>query len=109
MTKAVENKQPKKKRQIKQPERSWYLIDAKGQILGRTATKIAVLLMGKHKPTWQPNQDMGDVVVVTNAAKVVVTGKKEEQKKYYRYSGYPGGLKVEDLKSLRERKPEDGI
>jgi large subunit ribosomal protein L13 len=90
-------------------DRKWYLIDAKGQILGRMSSKIATILMGKHKPIWQPHQDMGDIVIVTNAAKVAVTGRKEEQKKYYRYSGYPGGLKVEDLKSLREKRPQDII
>ena len=109
MAKAVENKQPKKRSQIKQSERSWYLVDAKDQILGRVAAKVATILMGKHKITWQPHQDAGDIVVITNAAKVAVSGRKEEQKIYYRYSGYPGGLRTENLKSLRERKPQDII
>ncbi|OGY21897.1 MAG: 50S ribosomal protein L13 [Candidatus Woykebacteria bacterium GWB1_45_5] len=109
MIKVAEKAQPKKESETKQPERSWYLIDVKGQILGRIATKIATILMGKHKASWQPHQDLGDMVVVTNAAKVAVTGRKEEQKKYYRYSGYPGGLKTETLKSLRGRKPQDII
>lgn len=87
-------------------QRSWHLIDAKNQILGRVATEAAKLLMGKHKPQFVPYLDMGDNVVVINAAKVAVSGKKENQKKYTRYSGYPGGLKVEKLSSLRQRQPE---
>jgi len=102
-------KTEKVKTQQKKTERSWYLIDAKEQVLGRLATKIATVLMGKHKATWQPHQDMGDNVIVTNASRVMVTGRKEEDKIYYRYSGYPGGLKKESLKSLRERKPQDII
>ena len=90
-------------------ERAWFLIDVKDKVLGRIASEIATVLMGKNKPSWQPQSDTGDNVVIINAAKVAVTGRKEEQKKYYRYSGYPGGLKVETLKALRERKPEDII
>jgi len=90
-------------------EKAWYIIDAKNKVLGRLATRIATRLMGKHKPTWQPYMDMGDYIVVINASKVSVTGRKEEQKKYFRYSGYPGGLKTETLKDLRNRKPQDII
>lgn len=90
-----------------QPEmpRQWYFVDAKGKILGRLATRIATVLMGKHKPTWLPYLDRGDNVIVINSAKVEVTGRKEENKKYYRYSGYPGGLKVETMDKVREKNP----
>jgi large subunit ribosomal protein L13 len=109
MKKTTKNKTKKDKSKIQKTDQSWYLFDAKGQILGRLATKIAKVLMGKHKVTWQPHQDMGDNVIVTNASKILVTGRKEENKVYYRYSGYPGGLKKETLGSLRERKPENII
>ena len=74
-------------------EKKWYVVDASGKVLGRLANKIAVILMGKHKPTYTPHVDTGDYVIVVNAEKVVLTGKKLDQKKYYRHSGYPGGLK----------------
>jgi len=74
-------------------KREWHLIDAKGQILGRLATKIADLLIGKNKPYFIPHLDCGDYVVVINASQIKVSGRKAQQKKYYRYSGYPGGLK----------------
>lgn len=93
----------------KEIKRSWYLIDVKGQILGRAATKIAQLLVGKHKVYYVSHLDCGDCVVVINAAGVEVTGRKEKQKKYYRHSGYPGGLKMETLAQLRKRKPEEII
>lgn len=95
---------PTKKSEIK---RDWYLIDIKDQVLGRTVTKIASLLMGKAKPCFVRNLDCGDYVVLINAKDVKVTGRKEDLKIYQRYSGYPGGLKKENLKSLRARKPED--
>jgi len=79
-----------KKNEIK---RVWHLVDAKGQILGRLATKIANLLIGKNKPYFVPHLDCGDYVVVVNASHVKVSGKKAQQKKYYHHSGYPGGLK----------------
>ncbi len=87
-------------------ERQWWVIDAEGQVLGRLATRIAKLLMGKHKPLYTPHVDTGDFVVVINAEKVVLTGKKWEQKKYYRHSGYPGGLKIRTARQLRETFPE---
>lgn len=90
-------------------KREWYLIDVKDQTLGRIATKIARLLMGKGKPYFVRNLDCGDYVVIVNAKDVRVTGKKEEQKYYARHSMYPGGFKSETLKELRERKPEDII
>lgn len=98
--------QPTKESDIK---RKWHLIDVKDKTLGRIATEIALLLMGKGKPYFVRNLDCGDFVVITNAKNIRVTGKKEVQKNYYRHSGYPGGFKSETLKELRERKPEDVI
>ena len=72
--------------------REWYVVDATGLTLGRLATQIAMVLRGKHKPTFTPNLDCGDFVIVVNADKIHVTGQKLDQKFYYRYSGYPGGL-----------------
>jgi len=86
-------------------KRKWYLIDANGQILGRLAAKIADIIRGKNKPHWSPHQDLGDYVVVINAAKVKITGKKLNDKIYYRHSGYPGGIKKETLKELLEKDP----
>ncbi|MBI4179950.1 50S ribosomal protein L13 [bacterium] len=86
------------------PERKWYVVDAAGQVLGRMATKIATVLMGKHKPTFVPNVDVGDFVVVVNSDKVRVTGKKDDQKIYYRHSGYMGGLKA---RTFREQMGRD--
>ncbi|MGE5620734.1 MAG: 50S ribosomal protein L13 [Sphingomonadaceae bacterium] len=77
--------------------RSWHVIDASGQTLGRLATQIAQLLKGKHKPYYAPHMDCGDFVVVINAEKVRVTGDKLEEKRYYRHSGYPGGLRAVTL------------
>ncbi len=94
---------------MKQVERRWHLIDVKDQILGRSATKIARLLSGKDKVEYVPHLDLGDHVVVINAKEVAVTGKKERQKIYYRHSGYPGGLRAETLRELRERRPEEII
>ena len=86
-------------------KRSWHLVDAKDEILGRLATRVAGFLIGKHKKDYVPHLDMGDYVVVTNAASVKVTGRKEEQKTYYRHSGYPGGLKSRTLSEMREKHP----
>jgi len=86
-------------------ERKWWVIDAADKTLGRIATQVAGLLMGKHKPIYAPHIDTGDYVVVINAAKVRVTGKKTEQKIYYRYSGYPGGLKSQTLEELFKKDP----
>lgn len=86
-------------------EAHWYVVDARGKVLGRMATKVAELLMGKGKPNYDPSQEMGDHVVVLNAKVVAVTGKKES-KAYYRHSGYPGGLKETDLETLRKTDPE---
>jgi|SRR5581483_9903984 len=90
-------------------KRIWHLIDVKDKTLGRVGSEIAQLLMGKSKPYFVRNLDCGDYVVVINAKDVKSTGNKEEQKKYYRHSGYPGGFKVETLKELRVRKPEEII
>jgi len=82
-------------------ERQWHLLDAQGKILGRLATEIAQLLIGKQKPSYTPHIDAGDYVVVINAAHVMVTGKKETDKIYYHHSGYLGGLKQKTLKQMR--------
>jgi large subunit ribosomal protein L13 len=93
--------------------RQWHVIDANGQVLGRVATRAARLLQGKHKPTWTPYLDMGDHVVVINAAKVRLTGRKEDQKIYRQHSGYEGGLREQRARIVRERHPirlvEDAI
>lgn len=94
---------------VKEIERKWHLIDAKNQVLGRLATDIAKLIMGKNKAQYVPYLDTGDNVVVINAALVKVSGKKEEQKKYVRHSGYPGGYKEETLEKLRSKRPEEII
>jgi len=86
-------------------KRQWWVIDAADKALGRMATQVAQLLMGKHKPIYAPHIDTGDYVVVINAAKVKVTGRKAEQKIYYRHSGYPGGLKSASFKELFNQNP----
>ena len=91
-----------KKEDIK---RQWYLVDAKDRILGRLASKVAILLRGKHKPIFTPHLDTGDGVIVINAAKIKVTGRKLKQKVYRRYSGYPGGLREVYLETMLAKKP----
>ena len=86
-------------------KRNWYVVDAKNAVVGRLASKIAVILMGKHRPTYTPHVDTGDFVIVTNVEQIEFTGKKWKEKTYARYSGYPG-LKVETAESLRKRLPE---
>jgi len=86
-------------------KRSWFLFDAQGKILGRLATQIAQILMGKGKPYFVAHLDCGDYVVVTNARGVAVSGKKEQQKVYQHYSGYPGGRKVKTLTQVRLKTP----
>ena len=76
-------------------ERSWHVLDAEGLVLGRFATEVANILRGKHKPTYTPNLDLGDHVIIVNADKVVLTSNKAERKMVYRHTGYPGGLKEE--------------
>jgi large subunit ribosomal protein L13 len=85
--------------------RERHVIDAKDRVLGRMATEVARLLMGKHKPMFSRNLDVGDYVVVINAGKVKVTGNKAEQKVYYRHSGYPGGLKSVSFEKLMQTHP----
>jgi len=86
-------------------KREWHIVDATGKTLGRLASQVARLLMGKHKPVYAPHLDTGDYVVVINAAKVRVSGKKAEQKIYYRHSGYPGGLKSPTFKEVFSSHP----
>ncbi|MCE1189550.1 MAG: 50S ribosomal protein L13 [Ignavibacteria bacterium] len=87
-------------------DKKWYVIDAEGQVLGRLATKAARIIRGKEKPTFTPNTDTGDYVIIINADKVKVTGKREGMKEYFHYSGYPGGLKIRSFKELIAKKPE---
>lgn len=89
--------------------RNWYVIDAEGKPLGRVASKAAVLLRGKHKPTYTPHIDCGDYVIIVNASKVLLTGNKLEDKKYYNHSQYPGGLRVRTAKEMVERYPEEMV
>ncbi len=84
----------------------WYVVDADSQVLGRVATQIAVILRGKHRVDFTPFLDLGDHVIVVNAAKVRLTGNKGEQKMYRRYTGYPGGLREIQAHKLLEQKPE---
>ena len=87
----------------------WHVVDAEGKTLGRVSSEISTMLMGKHKPAYVPYLHSGDFVVVVNAEKVVVTGKKLEQKMYYRYSGYHGGLKEQNLATLLDKRPGEAI
>jgi large subunit ribosomal protein L13 len=89
--------------------RAWHLVDAEGLVLGRMASEVARLLRGKHKPTFTPNLDTGDHVVVVNAAKVVLTAGKAERKIVYRHSGYPGGLKTRSYADWLERDPAEAV
>jgi large subunit ribosomal protein L13 len=84
----------------------WFVVDAKDQVLGRLATKVARMLIGKDKPSFTPYLDSGDHVVVINADQIKMTGNKIEQKMYYSHSGYPGGLKEVPAKRVRQAKPE---
>lgn len=86
-------------------KRTKHTIDAKGKILGRLATEVATILMGKNKPSYVPYLDTGDLVVVTNASQVKVTGKKAQDKKYTRHSGYPGGLRVDTYDKVISKNP----
>ena len=86
--------------------RRWYVVDAEDQVLGRLATHVANLLAGKLKPTWVPFMDMGDHVIIINADKVKLTGKKLEQKSYFRYSGFPGGMKAVSAQVMKAKRPD---
>ncbi len=90
-------------------KRNWHQVDANGQIVGRLASQVATILMGKNKVNYVPYMDNGDFVVITNAAKVTISGKKGEQKNYYRHSGFPGGFKQENFNHLLARRPEEVI
>lgn len=87
----------------------WHLIDAKGRILGRVATDISTLLIGKDKAIYAPHANVGDKVVVINAGEIQVTGNKLDQKTYYRHTGYPGGIRSETLRKLMGRKPTEAL
>jgi large subunit ribosomal protein L13 len=84
----------------------WFVADANGQNLGRFASAVAKVLIGKHKPTFTPGVDGGDYVVVVNCERIVVTGNKLDDKMYYRHTGYPGGLKERNLREMLKRNPE---
>lgn len=90
-------------------QREWYLLDAKGMILGRLATKAATILRGKHKVEYTPNFDMGDFVVIINAKNIKLSGKKLEQKEYFHHTNYPGGLKSVSLKKLISADPTEPL
>jgi large subunit ribosomal protein L13 len=87
-------------------KRAWHVIDADGMVLGRVATEVARLLRGKHKPMYTPHLDTGDHVIVVNASKLDVSLSKASGKQYYRHSGYPGGIRSENLESLIQRHPD---
>jgi large subunit ribosomal protein L13 len=88
---------------------NWFVVDADGQVLGRLATRVARILIGKDKPKFTPQLDCGDHVVVINAEKIRLTGNKIDQKVYYRHSGYPGGLKETPVRELLRRRPEEVV
>ena len=92
-----------------QVERKWYVIDAAGKPLGRVAAQAAVLLRGKHKPTFTPHVDCGDHVIVINCDKAVLTGNKAEKKFWYRHTGWIGGLKAVQYKTLMANRPEKAM
>ena len=94
---------------VSEIKRSWFVVDAEGLTLGRMATEVARILRGKHKPTFTPNLDTGDHVIIINADKVVLTRNKADSKMVYTHSGYPGGIKSETYGHLLERKPADAI
>jgi large subunit ribosomal protein L13 len=87
-------------------DKKWYCIDAEGMVLGRLATRISMMLMGKTKPQYTPHLDAGDNVIVINAEKVALTGKKSEDMEYFKHSGYPGGKKFINIKRMMVKKPE---
>ncbi|MEO2154108.1 MAG: 50S ribosomal protein L13 [Aquificae bacterium] len=93
----------------KDVKREWYIVDATGKTLGRLASEIAKILMGKHKVYWSPDQDLGDFVIVVNADKIRVTGKKMKQKLYRWHSGYPGGFREMPLEWMLQHNPEKVI
>ena len=95
-----------KSAKLAEVQRQWFIVDGDQKIVGRMATRIASILRGKHKPSFTPHVDVGDHVIVINADKVRFSGTKEANKTYFSHSGYPGGVRVQTVKDLRERKPE---
>jgi large subunit ribosomal protein L13 len=87
-------------------QKEWYVVDAKDEVLGRLASKVAIVLRGKHKPSFTPHVDCGDNVIVINADKIKLTGSKMTDKKYIRHTGYPGGQRIESPEDLLAKKPE---
>lgn len=87
-------------------QKEWYVVDAKDEVLGRLASKVAIVLRGKHKPSFTPHVDCGDNVIVINADKIKLTGTKMTDKKYIRHTGYPGGQRIESPEDLLAKKPE---
>lgn len=87
-------------------ERKWYVVDATDQVVGRLAANVAAVLRGKHKPTYTPNVDCGDYVIIINADKAILTGNKSLKKEYIHHSGYPGGLKKVSYEEMHEKHPE---
>jgi large subunit ribosomal protein L13 len=90
-------------------DRTWYVVDAEGLVLGRMATEVARVLRGKHKPIFAPHIDTGDHVVIINADKVVLTAGKAEKKQVFRHSGFPGGIKDQTYADLMEKKPAEAV
>ena len=89
--------------------RSWFVVDADGKNLGRVAAKVAHVLRGKHKPTYTPHMDCGDYVIIVNASKINLTGNKLDDKMYYNHSGYPGGLRERNAKTMIEKYPVEMV
>ena len=102
----MKNTYMQKKEDVK---RNWYVVDAEGLTLGRLATQVASVLRGKHKPTYTPHIDCGDYVIVVNASKVNLTGNKLDDKIYYNHSGYTGGLRERNARTMKEKYPEEMI
>lgn len=90
-------------------ERSWYVVDAQDMVLGRLSSQVAAILRGKHKPIYTPHVDTGDHVIIVNAAKVRLTGKKLDQKKYFHHTGYTGGIREVNYRTLLATKPEFAV
>lgn len=91
---------------VQKIERKWYIIDAEDVVLGRLASEVASILRGKHKPTFTPNADCGDYVIIVNAEKVALTGNKLDDKKYYRHSSFRGGFKVRTAQEMLDKQPQ---
>ncbi|MDZ7674358.1 MAG: 50S ribosomal protein L13 [Acidimicrobiales bacterium] len=89
--------------------RTWWVVDAEGMVLGRLASEVAKILRGKHKPTYTPNLDVGDHVIVVNAEKVVLTSDKADRKQLWRHSGFPGGIKSQSYREALDRKPAEAV